>query len=428
LFLNDVRVATNVRGARHERAIGTRVSEPVRQRVLVEGKTWQARAWVVDEWYFSAYEPLRDPQGRILGMLYVGLLEAPYSDLRWTLIGRLLWVLGLVAVLAVPIAVLLVTRVTSPLNALVAAARGMARGEREVPVGVPKGYREVTELTVAFREMQTAIAERDRSLQRQNVELTETNQHLERANRNYMTTLGFVTHELKAPLAAMQMMIDAALPVYKAQVPEQVAAFMGRIKRSLEELQDMVKNYLDLSRAERGELEAHPCEIDLKSDVIDPCLLQVGALFSSRNISLKVDAPAQLSLFADPELLRIALVNYLSNAAKYGREGGAARLSVETDGAKATLSVWNEGAGFKPAEREKLFQKFSRLKNSNTRGKRGSGLGLFLVRHIAMLHGGSAWGESEPDQWAQFFLSIPLQTVATSAPSPERNSNPPVAG
>ncbi|MBL8223424.1 MAG: cache domain-containing protein, partial [Bryobacterales bacterium] len=78
IFLGDVRVATNVRLFEGERAIGTRVSESVHRAVLDEGRTWLDRAFVVTDWYVSAYQPLLDSQGRRIGMLYVGYLEGPF--------------------------------------------------------------------------------------------------------------------------------------------------------------------------------------------------------------------------------------------------------------------------------------------------------------------------------------------------------------
>ena len=82
LFLDDVRISTNVRlfgPAKDERAIGTRVSQSVRDAVLGRGQTWLDRAFVVDDWYVSAYQPLSDSAGKRVGMLYVGYLEAPFT-------------------------------------------------------------------------------------------------------------------------------------------------------------------------------------------------------------------------------------------------------------------------------------------------------------------------------------------------------------
>ena len=79
IFQGDLRISTNVRREGGSRAVGTRVSDEVYQKVLVEGGVWADRAFVVNDWYITAYEPIRDPTGRIIGILYVGLLEAPFA-------------------------------------------------------------------------------------------------------------------------------------------------------------------------------------------------------------------------------------------------------------------------------------------------------------------------------------------------------------
>jgi signal transduction histidine kinase len=262
--------------------------------------------------------------------------------------------------------------------------------------------------------MQEAIQTRDKLRQAQNRELAETNEKLRETNSNYMTTLRFITHELKAPLAAMQSMIDVLLGSLLGDVPEKMRHPLVRIKRNCEELQDMVKNYLDLARAERGELVADKTPIDLRPDVVDPAVTQARPLLESRSVTLEVDCPETLALTADADLLRIALGNYLSNAAKYGKEGGLARLEVRVQHDSVTVSVWNEGVGFSTDEARRLFDKFSRLRNANTRDKRGSGLGLFISGQIVALHGGTVWAESEEGKWARFSLRLPLDgAVAT---------------
>ena len=251
------------------------------------------------------------------------------------------------------------------------------------------------------------IAQRDRKLADQNTELATINERLAQINANYMTTLRFVTHELKSPLAAIQMIVDIAVAGPAADVPEALRKPFVRIKRNCEELQDMVKNYLDLARAERGELHAVKRPINFRDDVVTAAVHQDTAMFQSRQIDLMVDCPGDLTVDADPELMRIALSNYLSNAAKYGREGGQARLTVAGVEGGIDVTVWNEGAGFTPEEGRALFEKFSRLHTETTRGKRGSGLGLYLCRQILELHGGTVRADSEPGQWAAFTFHFP---------------------
>jgi signal transduction histidine kinase len=156
-------------------------------------------------------------------------------------------------------------------------------------------------------------------------------------------------------------------------------------------------------------MEAHPGDIDFRTEVIDAAVENSRQLFDSRDIRLEVDAPEGLPAKADPELMRIVVGNFLSNAAKYGRENGTARLKVFTKEDRLVVDVWNEGEGFSAEEREQLFKKFSRLRNAAAARKRGSGLGLFLCRQIVEMHGGTVNAESEPGSWADFSFSIPLR-------------------
>jgi two-component system NtrC family sensor kinase len=81
IFLHDTRIATTVLLPNGNRALGTRVSKEVAERVLDNGNRWSGRAFVVNDWYLSAYDPIRDSQNRVIGMLYVGILERPFREL-----------------------------------------------------------------------------------------------------------------------------------------------------------------------------------------------------------------------------------------------------------------------------------------------------------------------------------------------------------
>jgi len=408
IFKNEVRVATNVLTHDGARAIGTKVSEAVRPTVLVQGMNYTGEALVVDAWYLSAYTPLRDPSGKTIGMIYVGLLRAPYDDMRDGFIARFLLPVGMVGLLAVWAALYIVNRITSPVRALSQSASRLARGDWEHQITIPHTYQELENLAGAYSDMRTAIQKRDQELRARNEELSLINKKIEQSNRNYMQTLGFVTHELKAPLAAIQMLIGTMVDGYLGTVSPQVSDFFNRIQRNCEELQDMVRDYLDLSRLERGELVANKSLIDLSKTVVEMTVDQTAVFFRSRRINVEVDCPSELPVVADPSLLRIALNNFLTNAAKYGREGGRATVTVKVEDDRVTLSVWNEGEGFPTAVAEHLFEKFFRVRDSSTHAKRGSGIGLFTVKNIAELHDGRAWAESEPGAWAAFHLSFPI--------------------
>lgn len=414
IFIHDLRAATNVPGKGGGRAVGTRVSDAVRTAVLDRGENYTGEALVVNEWYLSAYRPLHEPGGRTVGMIYVGVPRRPYDEARNRLILNFLWPVALVGLLAVGAGWLLARRITRPVQALGHAVSRLTVGDWDHRLELPDSYRELHDLAAAYDEMQTALERRRTELRVRNEELSVANEKLALSNRNYMETLGFVTHELKAPLGAIQMLVSNVLDGYLGPVPEKLGDSLNRVRRNCEELQDMVRDYLDLSRLERGELSARPRPTDIVAAVIRPAVDQTAVFFTSRGIALQVEAPPELTAVVDPDLLRIAVNNYLINAAKYGREQGRAVLTVtkEADGPRVT--VWNEGDGFPPEDADRLFDKFVRLHNATTQRRRGSGIGLFTVRNIAILHGGRAWAESEPGQWAAFHLALPEGPAPTT--------------
>jgi signal transduction histidine kinase len=109
----------------------------------------------------------------------------------------------------------------------------------------------------------------------------------------------------------------------------------------------------------------------------------------------------------DPELLKIVMVNLLGNAAKYGLEKGEIRLRVERNETGVRVSVWNEGPGFPPEQKGRLFRKFSRLQTPELLQRKGTGVGLYSVWRIIQLHGGRIWANSELGKWAEFIFEIP---------------------
>ena len=410
LFLDNLRIATNVRGPDRARAVGTAVSPKVERKVLAGGQRWLDRALVVDSWYLSAYQPVLDPAGAVIGMLYVGLLEAPYEQIARRAVLGLVGPVVALLLLAVVVSLLLVRRITSPLRELGTAAMQLKQANWEHPMPTGFEFAELARLGLVLEEMQAAIVARDMALQ-------ESNRSLSEKNRNYMEMLGFITHELKSPMSSAQQMLSVALGGYHGELPVKTLEMLERVSRALEQSQDMIKNYLDLSRAERGELELNALEIELVADVIEPVIEQTAGLFASKQIELELHAPEQVRLYADPELVTILLTNYLSNASKYGKDGGKARLEVRLDDSWIELAVWNEGPGFSHEEQHKLFAKFSRLRNQASRGARGSGLGLFLCKYIAKLHGGEVEARSEPGSWARFAVRLPR---AASTPGSTR--------
>ncbi|HMM36850.1 MAG TPA: HAMP domain-containing sensor histidine kinase, partial [Thermoanaerobaculia bacterium] len=146
---------------------------------------------------------------------------------------------------------------------------------------------------------------------------------LAEANAGYVEMLGFVSHELKAPLAALVMDGETVLGGYAGTVDDVARAAVERMTRKASYLGRLVKEYLDLARVEERDLAVRRVACDFVADVVEPALDVVRALLEERRCRLVRDLPlGPFAVFADPELMTVVLVNLLGNAAKYAREGG----------------------------------------------------------------------------------------------------------
>lgn len=408
IFLQDVRVATNVLDAHGSRAIGTRVSGVVYDRVLESGKAWEDRAFVVDEWYISAYEPIRNPDGRVIGILYTGVLEQKYLDQR----NRILWSYGIPLAagiaLAVVLSLVLARTIAKPVNELEVASERLAEGDLDYR---PKHYRSVWELeglSESFRKMADRLSDRDMKLREQNVELEEANVRLTQLNEQYMDMLGFVSHELKSPLNSMIFGATSVRDELVGPLNAEQKKIMATVLRNADYLEEMIANYLDLSRIEQGQMEVHKRPARLAADVVGPILEQMQKQVEAARMAVRLDIAADLEVEVDRGMMRIVVDNLVSNAVKYGREGGQIEVKATQTGAETRLIVQNEGEGITPEGMSRLFGKFVRLdRPSSSRHRKGTGLGLFVSRDIVQRHGGRIWAESEPGEWVRFIVALP---------------------
>ena len=408
VFQRDVRITTNVEKEDGSRAIGTRVSSEVYERVLGEGKIWLGRAFVVNNWYISAYEPIYDPDHRIIGMLYVGVLEDKYIDIRNRILLSFLPIIfgGIAAVLV--LSYLLSRGLSEPIKRLVKATRRIARGETDYVLEKEKKYPKIQELSyLEIQELTRNFNQMAAALYRRETELKKANDDLRQINRNYMEILGFVTHEIKNRLAVI---LGSTYVLEKGMVGELSKSqkkMVDILLRNAERLSEMIKNYLDLSRIEKGELKVNKQEVDFKRDILESVLDEFKGRFEARRITLKLEIPDSFKIMADPDLLKIVMENLLSNAIKYGKEKGMVKIGARMEKKECRINVWNEGEGIPKDRIDQLFAKFTRLSGEKFRKEQGSGLGLFITKEIIQKHGGKIWAESEEGKWADFIFTLP---------------------
>jgi two-component system NtrC family sensor kinase len=406
VFLHDVRVATTVRLGNGNRAIGTRASKEVADRVLDNGTPWVGPAFVVQESYLTAYDPIRDVEGRVIGMLYVGRLERPFRDLQRTIMLRYLGlsVLGLGATML--LAIFLAGRLARPIHALAEAAHCMHRGDQHKPVAEHSSCDEIENLIAEFNEMAGALEERQTRLAEANRELAAKSAALSNLNRSYMDMLGFVSHELKSPVASMlnySFLLKGG--TLGPLTPRQQKAIQS-IEAGTHRLSEMVRHYLNLSRIENDEMKPQPTRVAVLDDIVRPVLDTYAADIDGRQMRVENSIGAEVAVQADSSMVSEIFENLVSNAIKYGRDGGRVALTCREAGERYEFSVGNEGKGISAEHKDQLFEKFSRLNGGSQRVK-GTGLGLFITKRIVEAHGGRIEVQSTPGQWTEFRFSLP---------------------
>lgn len=406
IFLDDLRISTNVLDDQGRRAVGTRASKEVAARVLEEGLPWTGRAIVVGTPYLSQYDPIRDPDGRIIGMLYVGELEQKYLDLlRSTLILNLAAIFAGMALAFLAI-YFLVRSIARPILALSEATRQLASGDLTHRVDIQRKD-EIGDLAHCFNQMGERLQTQRDELERDKQQLTALSEQLQVTNRNYIEMLGFVTHELKNPLTSAIMGLYTVKDGYLGELNAGQKKSLESVAKSLDYFQDMVRNYLDLSRLEQGQLTVTKRDLKLQEAVVEPSLESLERQIQDRHLTIENRIPEQLVVNADPTLMRVIYDDLISNAVKYGREGGQILLAAEESDDKITLSVRNDGEGIPSEKQSQLFKRFSRLDTPSATGKKGTGLGLFICKEIVEKHGGQIWADSKMGEWVKFSFTLP---------------------
>nr|WP_307249138.1 ATP-binding protein [Catenuloplanes indicus] len=284
----------------------------------------------------------------------VGLLVLWYS-LEWIPLN--------VAFIASAVALALLTLqiaahgATVPLREMTDAARHMARGDYTRRVHT-NSRDEVGELATAFNLMAA---------------------DLDAADRQRRELIANVSHELRTPITALRGMLENIVDGVSAPDP----AAMGTALAQTERLGRLVAELLDLSRLDAGIVPMERTGIAL-DDFLAAVVAE--ARVNHPSVPIQLHADHGLALDGDPERLHQLFANLLDNAARHSPPGGAIRLSAHPDGDDLLFSVADQGSGIPVAERERVFERF-------TRGERatggGTGLGLAIARWVVQLHHGS---------------------------------------
>jgi two-component system NtrC family sensor kinase len=399
IFFGDLRVSTNVM-EKGERAVGTRVSQEVYNVVLKQGDVYPGRAFVVNEWFITRYEPLRDHRGQVVGSLYVGARESAFLGLLHTFYFRVALIALICIVLAGIIAVPTAQFIVHPVAELVEATRRLAQGDMTVRVPV-YSQGELAVLGQSFNIMVETLHQTQQELL-----------HKERLASMGQLAAG-VAHEINNPLGTILLFSDVMYKEAPQDDPRRDDLKM--IINETTRCKNIVADLLNFARQQ--EVLAQETDVHaLLEKVVEGVRLQ--PIFKEVQI-VRQFSPDLPTIQADPAQLQQVFVNLLNNAAEAMGEGGAITLATRpVNGQWVEIKVSDTGCGISEENLGKLFTPFFTTK---ALGK-GTGLGLSIVYGIIKMHRGQIAVQSQVGQGTTFTVTLPVQLpkgqlAPTSAPA-----------
>jgi len=396
IFQGDLRISTNVRGKQVSRAIGTRVSEEVYEQVLVRGLPWIGRAFVVNNWYIAAYEPIKDINENIIGILYVGVLEEKFADMRQRAIAIFLGITLAGMAIALITSSFLANGVLQPIKRLVFASQQLAKGDLDYRVKTTPGD-EIAELAETFNLMASSLKERDEQLKQY------TQQQIMKSER--LATLGQlaagVAHEINNPLGAVLMYSHLSLEEMKTGDPQRknVEKVVGEATRC----KDIVKGLLDFARQTEPKVE----ELDV-NEILERTLSLVEHQALLQNVKITRAFSASLpKVMIDGNQMQQVFTNIILNAAEavHGEGELTVATGVPPDGKAIEIELTDTGCGIPQENLGKIFDPFFTTKEVG----RGTGLGLAVSYGIVARHKGTIDVKSEPGKGTTFIVRLPLK-------------------
>lgn len=422
LFLGDVRISTNVRLFQGSRAIGTRVSAPVEAAVLHQGRTWLDSAFVVNDRYISAYQPIVDTYGRRVGMLYVGFLERPFTEAKRE---TLLWIVVafLVAVAATaPLFLKWASSIFRPLERMTRTIAQVEDGDLDARTGHAGSKDEIGRVALHLDHLLDQIQERDTLLRQWNEELNQRVEEraleLQQANRQLETTtkqlimseklaaIGEITagvaHEINNPIAVMQGNLEVIRDLMGGKAEAAKTEFR-LIDEQLHRISEIVTRLLRFAKPQ--EYAGYSEQYDV-AEIVTDTLPLVQHLLKKTTIAVEREYRASRLIVMNRTELQQVLVNLMVNAIHGMPDGG--RLTLRTfdrdDGERqgVVIEVADTGAGMTPAVLQRIFDPFF-----TTKGREGTGLGLSISQMLVTRQGGKMSLESEPGKGTTFAVWLP---------------------
>ncbi|MEM1274994.1 MAG: cache domain-containing protein [Pseudomonadota bacterium] len=429
LFLDDVRISTNVRLFEGSRALGTRVSEVVWRQVMETGQTWLDRAFVVNDWYISGYVPLTDISGNRIGMLYTGFLEAPFTAERNATILALILAFIAVIGISIPMFLWLARGIFAPLEQMTATMARAEAGVLDARIGPVAERSEIGAVARHLDRLLDQVEERDATLrdyadnlndlvEQRTEELKEANRKLEATFAQLvmsekLASVGEITagvaHEINNPVAVIQGNLEVIRMGLDDSQKTRMKTELDLIDAQTHRINIIVGKLLNFTRPD--EMSDLATLVDAAKTVEDALILVAPDL---RKHTIETDVshkPSPSFRMVETELQQV-IVNLAINAAQAMEGGGTLTIRTgpaDRDGVAGTeIQVKDTGPGIPSEKIDHVFDPFMTTKPGS-----GSGLGLSISQTLVTRVGGLISVDSDPGTGARFRVWFPSADISS---------------
>jgi two-component system, NtrC family, sensor kinase len=392
IFQGGVRISTNVMTSQNTRAVGTTLSKEVYERVIQQGKDWVGRAFVVNDWYITTYTPIYNLEHKLIGILYTGILEAKYRDIKWRLIWINMGITILGMIIAFVISLKMGNTIINRIRILKKATEAIASGNLDYRLS-PDRISGFDILDEAFNDMSKSLKDRDERLQKAHEQLTRSDK---------LTALGEmaagVAHEINNPLGGILLYGNLVLE----DLPEGGSARenMQKIIQQTIRCKNIVQGLLDFARTPTGDMV--PLQLnDIVRTALD--LVKEQSLFHGIEIETRL-APDLPEVIGDPSRLEEVFLNLFINAADAMKEkGGKLMITTAAGSNRVRVVITDTGKGIDREHLPHIFEPFFTTKAPGL----GTGLGLSIAYGVIKKHNGFIDAESVPGRGTTFIVSLP---------------------
>ena len=252
--------------------------------------------------------------------------------------------------------------------------------------------------------------QKKKQISEKNAELETANAQLQETNATKDKFFSIIAHDLRNPISNFRNVVELLHDDYNSLDEVERMEFLAMLKKSSEQVFELLENLLEWSRSQRGSIKFTPTQIDIFS-ISQLCMDLLALTAEKKGIKLINSIPKSKFIFADAKLVTTIIRNLMSNSVKFTREGGEIEAGFrELETGEVEVFVRDTGVGMDAERVASLFQIDKSKSTNGTNGEVGTGLGLILCKEFVEMHGGKIWVESEVGVGSKFIFTLPQQT------------------